>query len=281
MFFLKEDTAATIKLGPFVDKTDGVTYEVGMAAAMNHADTGVRISKNGGAFAARTTLTLPVYDAFGYYLVNLDATDTGTPGTLKCIFGDAAVCLPCQADFQIVHANVYDSLFAAATTDYLQVDSIQISGDATSADNLELDYDGTGYAKANSTIGTCTTNTDMRGTDSAALASVLGAAVGASISADIAAVKAQTVAIEADTNELQADDYPTSIAAVKADTAAILTDTGTTLQAELDGIQTDTEDIQSRLPAALTATGNIKADVKAVNNVTLTGDGSATPWGPA
>lgn len=31
----------------------------------------------------------------------------------------------------------------------------------------------------------------------------------------------------------------------------ILTDTGTTLQAELDGIQADTEDIQSRLPAAL------------------------------
>jgi hypothetical protein len=40
----------------------------------------------------------------------------------------------------------------------------------------------------------------------------------------------------------------------------ILTDTGTTLQAEVDGIQADTEDIQARLPAALTADGNIKAD---------------------
>lgn len=40
----------------------------------------------------------------------------------------------------------------------------------------------------------------------------------------------------------------------------ILTDTGTTLQGELDGIQADTEDIQTRLPAALTADGNIKAD---------------------
>ena len=34
-------------------------------------------------------------------------------------------------------------------------------------DNLEADYDGTGYDKANSTIGTTTTNSDMRGTDSA------------------------------------------------------------------------------------------------------------------
>jgi len=46
-----------------------------------------------------------------------------------------------------------------------------VSDDAAAADNLELDYDGTGYAKANSTIGTCTTNTDMRGTDAAAPAS--------------------------------------------------------------------------------------------------------------
>jgi hypothetical protein len=47
-----------------------------------------------------------------------------------------------------------------------------ISLDGAAADNLELDYDGTGYAKTNSTIGTTTTNSDMRGTDSAALASV-------------------------------------------------------------------------------------------------------------
>ena len=38
---------------------------------------------------------------------------------------------------------------------------------------------------------------------------------------------------------------------VKTVVDAILVDTGTTLQAELDGIQADTEDIQTRLPAAL------------------------------
>ena len=36
-----------------------------------------------------------------------------------------------------------------------------ISLDNTAANNLELDYDGTGYAKANSTIGTATVNTDL------------------------------------------------------------------------------------------------------------------------
>jgi hypothetical protein len=42
----------------------------------------------------------------------------------------------------------------------------------------------------------------------------------------------------------------------------ILTDTGTTLQGELDGIQADTEDIQTRLPAALVG-GRIDATVDA------------------
>lgn len=44
----------------------------------------------------------------------------------------------------------------------------------------------------------------------------------------------------------------------------VLTDTGTTLQAELDGIQADTEDIQSRLPAALVG-GRIDANVGAIS----------------
>jgi hypothetical protein len=51
--------------------------------------------------------------------------------------------------------------------------------------------------------------------------------------------------------------------------ADILTDTGTTLQGELDGIQADTEDIQSRLPAALVS-GRIDASVGAMAANVLT-----------
>lgn len=50
---------------------------------------------------------------------------------------------------------------------------------------------------------------------------------------------------------------------VATEVAAILVDTGTTLQGELDGIQADTEDIQSRLPAALVS-GRIDASVGAM-----------------
>ncbi len=115
-----------------------------------------------------------------------------------------------------------------------------ISGDVPAADNLELDYDGTGYNKSTSTIGTCTTNTDMRGTDNAALASV---------------------ATEARLSELDAANLPTDI-------DAILVDTGTTLPGALVTIQSDTDDIQTRLPATL-INGRMNSDVEAINDNTL------------
>ncbi|MCI0637357.1 MAG: hypothetical protein L0206_26085, partial [Actinobacteria bacterium] len=55
----------------------------------------------------------------------------------------------------------------------------------------------------------------------------------------------------------------------------ILTDTGTTLQGEVDGIQADTEDIQSRLPAALVA-GRIDASVGAMAAGVVTSTAIAT-----
>ncbi|KKL75969.1 hypothetical protein LCGC14_2049600, partial [marine sediment metagenome] len=70
-------------------------------------------------------------------------------------------------------------------------------------------------------VTTTTTNSDMVGTNSAALASVLGAAVGASISADIAAVKAETASIQVETTAL---DTLTK-AAGDGDLAAVLLDT--------------------------------------------------------
>jgi hypothetical protein len=98
----------------------------------------------------------------------------------------------------------------------------------------------------------------------------IGTPAGASVSADIAAVKAETASILDDTDLI--DDATSGLAKIATDAAAILVDTGTTLQGELDGIQADTEDIQARLPAALTAGGNIKADMLAVSGDTTAAD---------
>ena len=77
----------------------------------------------------------------------------------------------------------------------------------------------------------------------------MGQPAGATLAADVAAIKAETALIVADTDVI--DDGTSGLVKIASDVAAILVDTGTTLQAELDGIQADTENIQTRLPIAL------------------------------
>lgn len=121
MKILKQSTAVVISFGPFLDKTDGVTLEVGLIAALDHAATGIMLSKNGAALAVRhAAVTASVYDAHGFYRVTLDTTDTATLGSLKVVYTDAATCLPVWDEYTIVPANVYDSLVLG--TDLLDVD---------------------------------------------------------------------------------------------------------------------------------------------------------------
>ncbi len=155
---LKADTLVKVVIGPVVAVGDGFTPVTTLAvssadeAEIIKHDAAAVTDISGNTFAAITS-------ADGYYNLTLTAAQLDTEGMLVVIINDDSLCLPLKALFMVVNANVYDSLYAVAATDHLQVDTIQISGDATAADNCELDYDGTGYAKANSTIGTCTTLT--------------------------------------------------------------------------------------------------------------------------
>ena len=135
---LKQSTAATVKVGPFVDDTDGKTAETGLTIAQ--AD--IRLSKNGGAFAQTNNSAGATHDENGYYGVPLDATDTGTLGRLRVAISESGA-LPVVHDFLVVPAAVYDSLVAGS--DKLPVDVQEVSSDSTAADNLEAACDGTGY----------------------------------------------------------------------------------------------------------------------------------------
>jgi len=155
---LKQSTAAVVQFGPFVDATDGVTLETAVAAAtLDHASTGIMISKNGGALAVRNgTPTASAYDAHGMYRITLNTTDTGTLGTLRMVFTDAATHLPVWADYMVMPANVWDSLFGAdvldvnvaqwlgtaaatpTTAGVPEVDVTHLNGVAGSAANLAL-----------------------------------------------------------------------------------------------------------------------------------------------
>ena len=143
--WLKQSTAVTVKLGPFVDETDGKTAETGLT--ISQAD--VRLSKNGGNMAQKNDATSLTHDEIGQYDCPLNATDTGTLGVLRVMVHESGA-LPVWQDYMVVPANVWDSMFGA---DYLQVDAVQLSGDSTAADNAELMFDGTGYAGGTAKLG--------------------------------------------------------------------------------------------------------------------------------
>ena len=126
--WLRQSTSVTTKLGPFVDKTDGVALEVGLATAMDNATTGIRVSKNGGTYADRNDATAPSYDAMGDYNIVLSTTDTNTLGKLRIIFEEAATTLPVWKDFMVVPAVVYDAIVLG--TDNLDVNVVQWLGTA-------------------------------------------------------------------------------------------------------------------------------------------------------
>lgn len=116
MLYLKADTAVTLKIGPFIDDTDGKTAETGLTIAQ--AD--VRLSKNGGDIAQKNEATSCTHDELGVYGCPIDATDTNTEGRLQLWVHESGA-LPVFHEYMVVSANVYDSLYAVAASDYLEV----------------------------------------------------------------------------------------------------------------------------------------------------------------
>jgi len=188
-------------------------------------------------------------------------TDTGTTldgkldtidGIVDAILVDTGTTLQGELDgIQADTEDIQARLPAALVGGRIDANVGAISADATAADNLELDYDGTGYNKANSTIGTTTTNTDMRGTDGAntTVPDAAGTAAGlhATTDAAIAVVDGNVDSILVDTNELQTDDVPGLIAALNDPTVAEIRTEIDSNSTQLAAIVADTNEVQTEL----------------------------------
>ena len=129
MQLLKQSTAATLKIGPFLDSTDGITAETGLT--ISQAD--VRLSKNGGNIAQKNEASACTHDELGYYDCDVDATDTATLGRLLLAVSESGAC-PVWHEYMVVTANIYDSL---CSTEHFDVNVAEISDDSAAADNLE------------------------------------------------------------------------------------------------------------------------------------------------
>ena len=168
MRFLRQNTAVRITVGPFFDKTDGVTPETSltvtncMLTLMVDDDDGTAanliIDAAATASGGNNDMVHVTNDDAGFYDLELTAAQTNYVGRAMLAITDAANHCPVFHEFMIVPANVYDSLFG---TDKLQVDAVEVSSDSTAADNLEAACDGNTYNVGGGAIvaASCTAST--------------------------------------------------------------------------------------------------------------------------
>jgi len=256
--WLKQNTAVTVKLGPFVDSTDGVTAETGLT--ISQAD--IRLSKNGGNIAQSNNAAGATHDELGYYDIPLDTTDTNTLGTLRVLISESGA-LPIWQDFMVVPANVWDSLFGA--------DKLQVHADEITAGLI------TATALADNAITAAKIATDAIGASELAADAVSEIQSGLATAAALATVDSIVDAILVDTDTT----LPGLIAALNNLSAA-------QVNAEVvDALATDTYAEPSGVPAA-TATLATKLGwlfMALRNQVTVTAtkktffdDGGAAEW---
>ena len=127
--FIKQSTAYTFRLGPFLDDTDGKTAETGLTIEDSH----IRVSKAGANFIDKNETTNAAHDEAGFYVVILDATDTNAVGELQ-IAVHMSGALPVFKTFQVVEEAIYASLFAASADLITKVDAIDTVVDAILVD---------------------------------------------------------------------------------------------------------------------------------------------------
>lgn len=247
--WLRQSTAREIKLGPFVDSTDGFTPETGLTIAQ--AD--VRLAKNEGDWAQKNETTTLVHEENGWYRCLLNATDTDSLGILIVAVNESGA-LPVWREFLVVTAQVWDSYLGA---DVLQVDVAQWLGTAVATPTVagvpEVDVThAAGGAQASiatqASVDAVDNFVDTEITD--IQARLPAALVSGRMDANVGAMAANVMTAAA-----AAADLTTELQAGLATSAALAT------------VQADTDDIQARLPAALVG-GRIAANAEVVGDKT-------------
>lgn len=130
MRLLKQNTATTLALGPFLDSVDGVSVE----SALTISQSDVLLWKEGGTtLAQKNEATSCTHRSNGIYTCPVNTTDTNTLGTLVVSVSESGA-LPIRQDYLVIPANAYDSLVLG--TDALDVSTIQFAGSATPVTNM-------------------------------------------------------------------------------------------------------------------------------------------------
>jgi hypothetical protein len=268
--YLRQSSAAQVRtLGPFLDSTTFVDFE----NALTIANTDIKLKKNGAASVNKNSGGATADGTFGMYHLTWDAVDSATVGELfVCV--SVAGALPVFATYVVLEEAVYDQLYAAAAP-----------GAATTAQATDLQarlpaalVSGRMDASVGAMAANVLTATAINA-DAITAAKIAPDAIGASEFAQAAADKvwataARTVTAATNITSTGGTTVPQTGdsfarlgapvgASISADVAAVKTQTG--------AIETDTQDIQTRLPAALVS-GRMSSDAVAISGSTAAAD---------
>ncbi len=177
MRFLRTNTATIVTVGPFYDKTDGVTIETALTITNERisfvvdlndgsAPTLVLDNVTGATSGTSNDLNYITNCDAGLMQLELSAANTNYHGRAFLTVTDAANHCPVFHEFMILPALVYDSIIAG--TDNLQVDTIQVGGTTQTARDIGASVllssgTGTGQVSLSSGAVTVGTNNDKTG----------------------------------------------------------------------------------------------------------------------
>ena len=244
MKILKQSTAVTFRIGPFLDKDDGVTEET----ALSLVATDVQISKNGAAYSNKNSATAPSHDSDGWYSCVFDTTDTNTLGYFAYKVHDNTTHLPVWDDkIMVVPANVYDSLVGGS--DVLDANVTQWLGTAAATPTTAgvPEVDATHWAGTATTISATSAKPEVDVAsvhdDATAASNLESACDNYSATRGLAGTALPAAAADAAGGLPISDAGGLDMDSIKTDTAAILVDTGTTLDGKIDTIDTNVDAI--------------------------------------
>jgi len=247
---LEVNAIATITIGAFVDKGDGVTPEEGITLAA--ADSAEVMKHNGttfvdiaGAGGNQATLT---HKEKGMYTLAIPAAVISDEGRLTVFISDESVCLPVWKDFMVVSQAYWASKYDAKDSGYMDVDIKAVGGTATPHTSGKL-HILQGDGGAITAVGPTKTEMDNGHAaivaDTEDLQTILGTP--ANFMADLSTLETRLSAVRAGYLDQLDFALQEAIAAVKAETALIVGDTN-----ELQGLIS-----ASKLPAQVKGIDNI------------------------
>jgi hypothetical protein len=170
MRFLRTNTAVIITVGPFYDKTDGVTIETGLTITNERitltadtdagsAPTNILDNVTGATSGTANDLNYITGNDAGMMQLELAAADVNRLGRMFLSITDAANHVPVFHEFMVLPAQVYDSLVLG--TDLLDANASQLGGTSQTGRDVGASVllsSGTGAGQLDFTSGVVKAN---------------------------------------------------------------------------------------------------------------------------